>query len=146
MGTDKGGVPYCLTSCCSWTRHSIFIQPCFRPRQPRLRYNLPDMNDHPKLQLDAHPSGSVLHVRAQPGARRNAITGIHAGALKIAVTAAPEKGKANAAIVSVLCDQLNLSPSQVAVVAGETSRQKKLLITGISSDELQLRIANKLNR
>ena len=57
-----------------------------------------------------------------------------------------EKGKANAAIVSVLCDQLNLAPSQVAVIAGETSRQKKLLVTGISNDELQQRIAGKLDR
>jgi uncharacterized protein (TIGR00251 family) len=104
------------------------------------------MHDLPPLQLDAHLSGIVLQVRAQPAARRNAITGIHAGALKIAVTAAPEKGKANAAILSVLCDQLGLAPSQVAVIAGETSRQKKLLITGISSDELQQRIANKLDR
>ncbi len=104
------------------------------------------MNDLPRLQLDAHPNGIVLHVRAQPGARRNAITGIHAGALKIAVTAAPEKGKANAAIVSVLCKQLNLSPSQVAVIAGESSRQKKILIAGISSDELQRRILTKLDR
>jgi uncharacterized protein (TIGR00251 family) len=104
------------------------------------------MNSPSQLQLEAHPRGIVLHVRAQPGARRNAITGIHAGALKIAVTAAPEKGKANAAIVSVLCDQLNLSPTQVAVIAGETSRHKKLLIIGISNDELQQRIAGKLDR
>jgi uncharacterized protein len=96
------------------------------------------------VQLEATPRGVVLHVRAQPGARRNAITGVHAGALKVAVTAAPEKVKANAAIVSVLCEALDLAASQVTVIAGETSRQKKLFIADIAIEELRSRIATML--
>lgn len=92
------------------------------------------------VDLQVTTRGVLLAVRAQPGARRNAITGVHAGALKVAVTAPPDKGKANEAIVALLCEQLRLARSQVAVVAGETSRQKKLVVAEIDVDALRRRI------
>ena len=49
------------------------------------------------IRLVTNSSGVVLPVKAQAGARRNAITGEHDGALKVAVSQVPEKGKANAA-------------------------------------------------
>jgi uncharacterized protein (TIGR00251 family) len=97
------------------------------------------------VDLQETPQGIVLAVRAQPGARRNAITGIHAAALKVAVTAAPEKGKANDAIVALLCERLDLARSQVEIVAGDASRQKKLRIAGIAAAELRRRIAKCLD-
>ena len=47
------------------------------------------------VQIEPHPQGVVIAVRAQPGAKKNGITGEHDGALKVSVTQAPEKGKAN---------------------------------------------------
>ncbi len=52
------------------------------------------------------PDGVVLPVLAHPGSKRDGILGERAGALRVAVTAPPEKGKANAAIQSVLADAL----------------------------------------
>lgn len=96
------------------------------------------------VDLQATSRGVALAVRAQPGARRNGIAGVHAGALKVAVTAPPDKGKANEAIVALLCDRLDLVRSQVAIVGGETSRQKKLLVVGVEIDELRRRIQSCL--
>lgn len=96
------------------------------------------------IQLDATPSGIVLPVKAQPGARRNGITGEHAGALKVAVTQAPEKGKANDAIIDVLVEALGLKRNQIELISGATSPQKKFLVTGLTRQELDARINSRL--
>ncbi len=51
------------------------------------------------VRLEGNAAGTILLVRAQPGARHNAVLGEHDGALRVAVTAAPDKGKANHPIV-----------------------------------------------
>jgi uncharacterized protein len=88
------------------------------------------------LALERHPEGTLLPVRAQPGSRRNEIRGEQDGALKVCVTQSPEKGKANKAIVELLCKALSLRRSQVQLIAGETSRQKRFLIRGVEPDVL----------
>jgi uncharacterized protein (TIGR00251 family) len=89
------------------------------------------------IEIKAHADGCVIAIRAQPGARRNAIVGEQAGMLKVAVTAPPDKGRANDAIVEILADALGLKRSQVEIVSGATSRQKKLLIRNMSAQSLQ---------
>src|SRR5690606_19271494 len=93
------------------------------------------------LELDETSEGVLLPVQAQPKARQNAITGVHAGHLKVSVTQAPEKGKANAAIAKVLSGSLGLRKSQVHLHSGATSSQKRFLVTGLSATELRARIA-----
>lgn len=88
------------------------------------------------IQVSEHAEGCVLPVRAQPGARRNAIVGEQGGALKIAVTAPPEKGRANDAIIEVLCAHFHVRKSQVELLAGQTSRSKKFLLRGVKPAEL----------
>ena len=82
------------------------------------------------IHLEAHPRGVIVPVRAHAGARQNAITGTHAGMLRVAVTAAPEKGKANRAIVAVLSKALGVPKSAIELVAGETSPRKRFLVAG----------------
>ena len=60
------------------------------------------------IRFEAHAQGTILPVRAHPGARRNEIRGEHDGALRVSVTAAPEKGKANKAIIELLAEALGL--------------------------------------
>jgi uncharacterized protein len=93
------------------------------------------------LELEAHPRGVILPVRAHAGARRNAILGVREGMLRVAVTAAPEKGKANDAIVALLSRELNVPKASLALVAGPTSAKKRFLIEGGRLDELRARIA-----
>lgn len=96
------------------------------------------------IQLEQREGGIVLPVRAQPGAKKNAITGVHGGMLKVSVTQAPEKGKANLAIVEVLADGLDLKRSQIRLTSGETAGHKKFLVTGITLEDLLARIDKAL--
>ena len=93
------------------------------------------------IALEPHADGTVLPVRAQPGARRNEIRGEQDGALKVCVTQSPEKGKANKAIVELLSKSLGLKKSQLELLSGETSHHKKFLVRDVTPDELRQRIA-----
>jgi uncharacterized protein YggU (UPF0235/DUF167 family) len=88
------------------------------------------------ISLELHANGVVLPVRATASARQNAVTGQHAGMLKVSVSQAPEKGKANQAIVAVLCDSLDLKKSQLQLLSGETNPIKRFLVRGVSQAEL----------
>jgi len=85
--------------------------------------------------------GVLLPLKAQPGARNNAIKGVHAGRLKVAVTAAPEKGKANRLILQLLADRLGVRKCQLELVQGQTSGEKTVLIRGTTIDALRKRLA-----
>jgi uncharacterized protein (TIGR00251 family) len=92
------------------------------------------------IDLTAHSLGTVLPVKAQPGAKKNAVLGERAGVLRVAVTAAPERGKANEAIVEVLAKALKLPRARIGLLTGETSRDKRFLIKGASQDDLNARL------
>lgn len=92
-----------------------------------------------------HDEGSLLAVRALPNARKNAVLGEHAGALKVAVTAPPEDGRANVALVEVLREWLGLKRSQVELASGATNRNKQFLIRGLSPAEVSALLTEKLD-
>jgi hypothetical protein len=96
------------------------------------------------IEYEPHAEGLILPVRAYAGARRCELRGVQAGALKVAVTQAPEKGKANQAIIELLADSLGLKKSQIELLAGETSPQKKFLIRDVDRETLDDRIAGAL--
>jgi uncharacterized protein (TIGR00251 family) len=93
------------------------------------------------LMLEPNSRGVVLSIRSHASARRNAILGGRDGALRVAVTAAPEKGKANRAIIAVLSKAFGISKSQIELVSGETSAKKRLLVRNIEMDLLRQMIA-----
>ena len=90
-------------------------------RVPHRSMNMP-------LELAEHEEGVVLPVRAKARARRTAIEGPHDRRLKVSVTAAPEKGKANRAILALLAKALGVPVSALAIIAGKTSSEKRILI------------------
>ena len=89
------------------------------------------------IEIRAHAEGSLLAVRAQPGARKPGVLGEHAGALKVAVTAPPEDGRANEAITELLREWLGLKRSQVELASGATNRSKQFLIRGVTVEALR---------
>jgi uncharacterized protein len=97
------------------------------------------------IATDPRDGGVVVHVLAHPGSKRDAILGERAGLLRVAVTAPPEKGKANTAIQTVLAEAIACSRSQITLVSGETARRKKFLVEGIPPDELNRRLAILVN-
>ena len=88
------------------------------------------------LQLDVRESGVILSLKVNPKARKNALTGIYDGHLKISVTVPPEKGKANAAVLKLLATELGLKKGDLELIAGETSQQKKVLVKQTTSQIL----------
>ena len=93
------------------------------------------------IALVDHAEGCILPVRAQPGARRAGVQGEQNGALKVAVNAPPQDGRANDALAAVLRDALGLKRSQIELIAGQTARDKRFLIRGHSRAELQAKLA-----
>jgi uncharacterized protein (TIGR00251 family) len=93
------------------------------------------------IVITEHAEGCVLPVRAQPGARKAGVLGEQGGALKVAVTAPPEDGRANKALTEALRDLLGLKRSQVELLGGETSREKKFLVRGVPKSELERRLS-----
>jgi uncharacterized protein (TIGR00251 family) len=92
------------------------------------------------IHCEQFADGVAFAVRVHAGARKNAITGEHEGALKISVTQPPEQGKANKAIVRLLADWLNVSKSQIELLSGATSSQKRFFVRGLSSEDAQSRL------
>jgi len=80
-------------------------------------------------------AGLRVRVRLTPKAARTAIRGIEADAagrvqLKVQVTAVPEKGKANAAMLKVLAKAWSLPVRDLSVLLGQTHREKVILVAG----------------
>ncbi len=80
-----------------------------------------------------------FEVRLTPNAGRDEMSGIGADAdgkphLKVRVTAIPEKGKANKALIALLSKSLRVPKGSIAIVSGETSRVKTVEIAGDAAD------------
>jgi uncharacterized protein (TIGR00251 family) len=84
-----------------------------------------------------------LKLKVVPGASRTEIVGWLGNALKIRVSAAPEKGKANAAVEATIAAALGISPSSVKIIAGKSSARKTIEICGMTSEQIQQRIRSK---
>lgn len=92
------------------------------------------------LDIKKEPGGVSFAVRVTPRSSRNLIAGEEGGILKIRLNAPPVDGKANDALVRFMAKQLGLARRDVSLARGEKSRNKRLLITGISVTELQERL------
>lgn len=94
------------------------------------------------IELESHPEGVILPVRAQPGARRNEVRGEQNGRLKVSVTQVAEKGKANKAILKLLSAMLGVRRSRLELLSGETSSEKRILIRQASEQEIRVVLDN----
>jgi uncharacterized protein len=77
--------------------------------------------------------GAVLEVLAQPRASRSRVAGEHDGRLKIQLAAPPVEGEANEALLAFLAAALGVRRADVALLAGESGRRKRVRITGITA-------------
>jgi uncharacterized protein (TIGR00251 family) len=72
--------------------------------------------------------GTRLRLRVKPGAKRNAVLGVHDGALKVSIIAAPERGKANRAVLKLLGKVLEVGAEEIRLLAGESSQDKTVWV------------------
>lgn len=86
----------------------------------------------------------VIRIHVQPGATRSAVTGVHGNALKVAVTAPADAGRANAAVLALVAGVLGVRRSSVRLLTGPTSRAKRVGIDGMAPDEVREAVGNAL--
>jgi hypothetical protein len=83
-----------------------------------------------------------LRLRVAPGAARPGVVGRHGDAWKVRVAAAPERGRANDAVLALLAETLELPRASVSLVSGGSSRDKIVELAGIDPDETDRRLAS----
>ena len=88
------------------------------------------------------PRTTRLNLRVSPGAGRSAVVGRHGDAWKLRVAAAPERGRANASVVSLLATSLEIRRPDVRIVSGAVSRDKVVEIVGLTLEEAEQRLAS----
>jgi len=81
------------------------------------------------LDLLESKGGTRIRLRVKPGGSADAILGVHDGALRLSVTAPPDRGKANDAVVALIARVLVIPRSAVELVAGATSRSKAVVVS-----------------
>jgi uncharacterized protein len=81
-----------------------------------------------------------LRLRVAPGAARSGIVGRHGTAWKLRVTGAPERGKANADVVSLLAETLGVPERAISLVSGHASRDKVVELSGLDASEVERRL------
>ena len=79
----------------------------------------------------------TVEILVQPRASRAKIGPMHDGRLKIAVTAPPVDGEANAAVIELLARRLGVARGDIAVIAGASSRRKTLRIAGVTAQQIE---------
>jgi uncharacterized protein (TIGR00251 family) len=87
-----------------------------------------------------------LLVILTPGASSNTIVGRHGDGRKVRVAAAPERGRANAALVALLAETFSVPPAAIRVVTGQTSRLKVVEIDGLDEEEAGRRLEAAVRR
>ena len=90
--------------------------------------------------LVADDRGVTLRLHIQPGAKKTEVVGMHGDALKIRLAAPPVDGKANACLLTFLAETLGVAKSAVRLVAGESSRSKRVHVSGVTDAEAEARL------
>lgn len=88
------------------------------------------------LSIQEDNDGVILTVKVLPGSSRTVIRGVLEGMLKVAVSAAPEKGKANRCLVQFLAKKIGVKKNAVHIVSGSTNPVKQVQISDVSFETI----------
>jgi uncharacterized protein len=92
------------------------------------------------LHLTPKSGGFALAVKVVPGASRQRVVGEYGGGIKVMVTAAPQGGAANEAVVELLAEVLGMPRSQIQITRGHTSPRKEVFISGLTAEVIEERL------
>lgn len=90
----------------------------------------------PRSGIVERDGGCTLLLRVQPGARRSRVVGTLGPAVKVAVTAPPEDGRANEEVCALIARLAGVRPRDVTVRIGGASRSKSVFVAGVRADDL----------
>ena len=88
------------------------------------------------LTIQEVDGGVVFAAKIVPGSSKTAISGVLDGMVKIRISAAPEKGKANQCLVNFLAKQLGVKKKAISIISGQTNPVKHMQVLGISAEML----------
>ena len=80
---------------------------------------------------------ATIEIHLQPGAKRNEIVGFREGVLYAKVTAPPQKGQANRALLELMSQILGVPESALAIIRGQSSRSKVIAVHGLTGEEVK---------
>jgi uncharacterized protein (TIGR00251 family) len=83
---------------------------------------------------------AILNVKVIPGARKDRVVGPYGDAIQVQVSAPPEGGKANAAVVAVLAEALGVKAARVAIMAGHAQPRKVVRVEGLEDADVHARL------
>lgn len=89
------------------------------------------------LREQADTNSISLFIHVQPKSSRTRIAGLHGDAIKLCITAPPVDGKANAAIIQFFAKLFKIPKAAVTLAGGENSRDKRLVLTGVSAPQAE---------
>lgn len=87
--------------------------------------------------LSADERGAILQILVQPRASRNEVVGVQGEELKVRLTSPPVEGAANKACCAYLGKLFGVAKSGVELLAGDTSRHKRVLVRGVTAAEVE---------
>ncbi len=89
---------------------------------------------------NSHKKSGRLSVKVTPNAGRSEITVFTEGVLQVKIAAPPVKGKANRELIDFLGKALGVRKTSIAIVCGQTSRNKVIAVEGMSNEEIVRRL------
>lgn len=87
------------------------------------------------MNLREKDGGFILNIRVVPRSARSEIVGLHDGALKVRIASSPVDGAANAELIRLLAKEFGVSKSEIEIVSGETSKNKRIKIANLSKSK-----------
>ena len=92
------------------------------------------------ISVQQSAAGATFAVKVHPRAKKNSIAGEIGDALKVALTAPPVDGKANAACIDFFAKLLSVPRSSVTIASGHSSRNKVIRVAGLAAEEVRRRL------
>lgn len=89
------------------------------------------------LREQADSASVSLSVHVQPKASRTRLAGLHGEALKLCITSPPVDGKANGAVIQFFAKLFKIPKAAVTIASGEASRDKRIILAGVSMDRAE---------
>lgn len=97
------------------------------------------------MQVTDSADGAVVPIRATPRAGKSAFAGVRDGVLLVRLRAAPADGAANAELIALLADVLGVPKRDVALISGQSSRTKRVRVSGLSAAVATARLSAALD-
>lgn len=88
------------------------------------------------IDFQDHDGSVTFEIRVIPRSSKSEIVGCHDGALKVKLTSPPVEGAANEELIRLLAKKLGVPRSSVEIIAGQTSKTKRVRLTGVTSAEI----------